>query len=40
MRDAVTLLIEVGSDDWTASARQRLAQLEGALPLGKPLKLW
>ena len=40
MRDAVTLLIEVGSDDWTASARQRLAQLEGQVPLGKPLKLW
>ena len=37
---AVILLHQVGTDAWTTAAENRLAQLEGRLPLGKPFKLW
>lgn len=40
LHQAVLLLHQVGTDTWTTAAEDRLAQLEGRVPLGKPLKLW
>jgi tetratricopeptide (TPR) repeat protein len=40
LRAATILLRQIGNTDWTQAAEQRLAELEGRVPLTRPLKLW
>ncbi|BDP43375.1 hypothetical protein DAETH_33440 (plasmid) [Deinococcus aetherius] len=40
MREALGLLREVGVEEWTRQAQRRLDELEGRVPLSKPVKLW
>lgn len=40
MREAATLLRNVGVDDWTQQVERRLAELEKRTPLTAPIKLW
>lgn len=40
MQEAVKLLQEVGAEAWTVAAEERLQELQGQRPLGRPLKLW